>query len=74
MFVYERTGTGNSTFEHKQTLKGDGNGNSILFGKSISLSGNYLIVGAPYDDPLKVIQVQFLFIKKQIMNGIKSKK
>ena len=66
VFIYEKTGTGNSTFEYKQTLKDSLGGGTKYFGYNISLSGNYLVVGSPYADPISASNSGAIYVYKKV--------
>ena len=69
VFIYEKTGTGDSTFEYKQTLKDSLGGNTKHYGYNISLSGNYLVVGSPSADPLGTSNSGAIYVYKKV-NGV----
>ena len=62
IFIYEKSG---DNFEHKQTLKESEFGD-IQYGYNVSLSGDYLAVGAPYDDPMNTSNSGAIFIYKRV--------
>ena len=43
-------GTAYTAFNYLTVLRSDESDNSDVFGNSVSISGNYIVVGAYYDD------------------------
>ena len=76
-YIFERT---NGTWTQIQKIVASDRAADDHFGYSVAISGNYAIVGAYYEDHdasgdnQVLVLVQLIFLKEQMVLGVKNKK